>query len=126
MTDGHDGGGPDARADALAPSLDDLAARAASELPSMREIARANDATAPTVVTAGASDGCFRASLGASAPVRAWFEDASGAVRGEALSAAAGLVPPRGPVCARRGETLRLVLDARPGTTARAIVWRSL
>lgn len=124
VSDGGDG--PDATSAARAPSLDDLAARGATELPSMREISRATDATTPTVVTAGASDGCFRASLGASAPVRAWFEDASGDARGEALSAAAGLVPPRGPVCARRGETLRLVIDAVPGTTARAIVWQSL
>ncbi|MBX3201489.1 MAG: hypothetical protein KF894_25355 [Labilithrix sp.] len=123
-TDG--GGSPDAASGARAPSLDELAARAATELPSMREIGRAADATTPTVVTTGATDGCFRASLGASTPVRAWFEDASGDPRGEALSATAGLVPPRGPVCARRGETLRLVVDAPPGTTARAIVWQSL
>jgi hypothetical protein len=33
------------------------------------------------------------------------------------------LVPPTGPACARKGETLKLVIDG--ATTARAVIWQS-
>jgi hypothetical protein len=64
-------------------------------------------------------DGCFRASVAATDFRRAWFEDAAGPRGAETL--APGLAPPRGPVCARAGESLVLVVDAR---SARAILWQ--
>lgn len=107
------------------PSLDQLAARGATDAPLMRESKRTDDATSPTDLDTGATDTCFRAVVAASTPVKAWFEDTSNAVRGE-LADAAGLVPPRGPVCAKKGELLRLVVEATsPGTVARAVVWQS-
>ncbi|MBX3207099.1 MAG: hypothetical protein KF764_18780 [Labilithrix sp.] len=121
----RDAGADAAPATEEAPSLEALATRGPSEMPRMREVVRSADATSPTTVASGSSDACFRAAIGASAPVRAWFEDEARVARGGELSAAAGLVPPRGPVCVRRGETLRLVVDARPETIARAIVWQS-
>lgn len=95
-------------------------------MPLMREVLRVADATTPSVLAAGATDVCFRASVAASMPVRAWFEDESRTPRGGQLEASTGLVPPRGPACARKGEKLRLVVDA-PGaaTVARAVVWQA-
>lgn len=107
------------------PTLDELAARGAPEVPRMREVKRLDDVSKPTELEAGTTDACFRAIVAASGPVRAWFVDASSAPRGE-IAEAAGLVPPRGPVCARRGETLRLVVHGpMANTTARAVVWQS-
>ena len=111
------------------PSLDSLAARGASDAPLMREVLRSADATKPSVLDVRAADACFRAVVAANAPVRARFEDEKRAPRGEDLAGASGLVPPRGPACARKGETLRLVVetaDAGAPVTARAVVWRSL
>jgi len=107
------------------PSLEQLSARGTTDAPMMRETARVDDATKPTDVESGANDTCFRAVVASSAPVKAWFADASYGVRGE-LAESAGIVPPRGPVCAKKGERLRLVVDATaPGTIARAVVWQS-
>ena len=95
-------------------------------MPLMREVLRVADATTPSVLAAGANDVCFRASVAASTPVRAWFEDEGRVTRGGQLSASTGLVPPRGPACARKGETLRLVVDAAGAATiARAVVWQA-
>ena len=107
------------------PSLDELAARGATDAPMMREVKRLEDVSTPTELDAAAADTCFRAVVASSAPVKAWFIDATHAPRGE-IAESAGLVPPRGPVCAKKGETLRLVVHApNAGTTARAVVWQS-
>jgi len=108
------------------PDLDALAARGATDAPLMREVLRTADATTGAILAAGASDACFRAVIASSAPVQARFEDSAGAIRGAPLSGAPGMVPPRGPACARRGETLRLVVElADHAARARAIVWQS-
>jgi hypothetical protein len=122
----------DAGADAAAPagsevpSVDELAARGPTDMPLMREALRASDVTsAPVVLAATSADTCFRAVVAASAPVRAWFEDDKRTRRGEPAEEA-GLVPPRGPACARKGEHLRLVVEPpSPGVIARAVVWRA-
>lgn len=90
----------------------------------MREVLRASDAaTRRFELEAKAADSCFRAVIAASSPARAWFEDDRGAKRGEA-SIGDGPVPPRGPACARKGEILRLVVEASgPGASTRAVVW---
>lgn len=107
------------------PSLDEIAARGAIDAPMMREAMRLEDVATPAELEAGATDACFRAVVAASVPVRAWFIDATHAPRGE-LAETAGLVPPRGPVCAKKGETLRLVVQTTTaGAIARAVVWRS-
>lgn len=106
------------------PSLDELAARGATDAPLMREVKRVDDVSKPTELEANV-DSCFRAAVASSAPVKAWFIDATHAPRGE-IADTAGLVPPRGPVCAKKGETLRLVVHATTaGTIARAVVWAS-
>lgn len=93
----------------------------------MREVLRSDDATKPSLLEVRAADACLRAIVAAGAPVRAWFEDEKHVARGAELTAAtSGLVPPRGPACARKGETLRLVVDAQgAAVTARAVVWQA-
>ena len=126
-------GSPDAGTDAAVfaepvPNIDALAARGSSEMPLMREVARSSEATKPTLLEVRAADACFRAAVAASVSVRAWFEDDRHAIRGAELSGAAGLVPPRGPACARKGENLRLIVEAPDGgtaITARAVVWQA-
>jgi hypothetical protein len=110
------------------PAHDALAALGAADAPLMRESLRVADATKPVSLVASA-DACFRAVLVANVPVHAWFEDAAHASRGEVTEAPEKTprpVPPRGPACARRGETLRLVMaPPSAGIVARAVVWQS-
>lgn len=107
------------------PSLDDLAER--GEPLAMHEVKRASDVKAPLAVDAAGADTCFRAVVAASHPTRSWFEDAGNVIRGEvAERTGTGLVPPRGPVCAKKGEELRLVVMApNAGTTTRAVIFAS-
>lgn len=96
------------------PTYEALVERGAGEVPGMREARRVEQTTelVPGV------DTCYRAIVGSEGDhVRAYFADAS-APRGEPGTT---VVPPHGPVCARKGEALRLVLDG----AARAIVWQS-
>ncbi len=89
----------------------------------MREVVRSDDAS--RAVVAAASDGCFRAIVATAGPARVRFEDATHAVRGAELSGTEGLVPPGGPACARKGETLRLVVE--PADVAlRAVILQAL
>jgi hypothetical protein len=128
--------GPAPAAPADLATLEALAARGPSEMPLMREAARADDALGGVAIPPRSADTCYRALLAASRPVRAWFEDERRSRRGEASTsggdaarARGSLVPPRGPVCARRGEALRLVVEpqgdepARP--VARAVIWQA-
>jgi hypothetical protein len=91
----------------------------------MREAARALDATRPVIVAVETSDACLRALVAATGPVRAWFEDEAHAARGAERTGGGGLVPPMGPACARKGESLRLIVEGAPEVAARAIVWRA-
>lgn len=97
--------------DAL-PSLDALAARGPSEAPLMREALRAGAVAPRSPEVRAEKDVCLRAVFASSAAVRASFADESGAMRGEPSTGASGTVPPRGPVCVRKGEALHLVLES--------------
>ncbi len=111
-------------------SLDDLAAKSGESAPSMREIARVE-----WPIPADAGDGvtftpdrdtCYRASFSAAAKVRGAFFDAAHRPRGSAAEAAAGLVPPGGPVCTRKGEGITLAFErASPEIIVHAVVWAS-
>jgi hypothetical protein len=105
-----DGGAASATLDAL-PSLDALAARGPTDAPLMREVLRVEHAAPRSADVRADRDLCVRASFAASVPVRAWFADESGTLRGEITSASSGTVPPRGPVCAKKGEALHLVVE---------------
>jgi hypothetical protein len=125
-----DAGAASGASDAL-PSLDALAARGPSDAPLMREALRVDHAAPRSPDLRAERDLCVRASFAASVLVRAWFADESGAVRGEITSATSGTVPPRGPVCAKKGEALHLVIEsaaasteARPwAASARAVIF---
>ncbi len=130
---GSEGGAPPGRD---VPALEVLAGRGPTDMPMMRETTRvAEAATKPTELETKTADTCYRAALAASLPVRAWFEDDKRARRGDEAriagpvinrTGATGLVPPRGPACARKGETLRLVVEASEGVpVARAVIWQA-
>ncbi|HVH42955.1 MAG TPA: hypothetical protein VM925_11450, partial [Labilithrix sp.] len=122
---------PSSRVDATVPgdgvpSLDELALRGPTDMPLMREAARSGDLATALEVRASASDTCFRAVVAASEPIRSWFEDETRSPRGAELSGVSGLVPPRGPACARKGETLRLVVSrTTKSATARTVIWQA-
>jgi hypothetical protein len=107
------------------PSLDSIEDKGKAEMPLMRVVSRVEGVKEPISVSAADGDTCFRAVVAASAPVKAWFIDATHTPRGE-IADAAGSVPPRGPVCARKGEVLRLVIHSTTaGALTRAVVWAS-
>jgi len=112
-----------AAADAV-PSLDALAARGAIDAPLMREALRLPLAAQGAAQVSAERDTCVRAVFAASAPVKVSLVDASGTVRGTTTNGTAGLVPPNGPACIRRGEALRLVFEGPPpDATVRAVVF---
>ena len=114
-----DGGAASAPVDAL-PSLDALATRGPTDAPLMREALRVEHAAPRSPDVRADRDLCVRASFAAAGPVRAWFADESGAPRGEITSATSGTVPPRGPVCAKKGESLHLVVESAASDEARS------
>jgi hypothetical protein len=124
-------GGAGAPGAELLPSLDALAARGPTDAPLMREALRVEQAAPRSPDVRAERDSCMRATFAAARPVRAWLADASGAVRGETTTAASGTVPPRGPVCAKKGESLHLVVEdaapdpARASVAARAVIFVS-
>ena len=89
----------------------------------MRELLRVEHAAPRSPELRAERDLCVRAVFAASAPVKAWFSDQAGAVRGEISSAAAGTVPPRGPACLKKGESVHLVVEGEGPVTARAVVF---
>jgi hypothetical protein len=110
----------------LSTTLDELAARGPNDAPMMREAKRAPEAAAKPTPVRLESDGCVRAAFAASRALRAWFEDEKKAKRGDVTPATeSGLVPPKGPACGKKGETLQLVVEAVPSDVARAVVWTS-
>jgi hypothetical protein len=93
--------------------MEALAARGAAEAPLMRELERVEGDAPLRAELPAAVDLCVRAVFAASSPVRARLTDASGAVRGEAVvERPSGAVPVGGPACARKGESLRLEIEA--------------
>jgi hypothetical protein len=113
------GGVANAALDTL-PSLDALAARGPTDAPLMREALRVEQAAPRSPDVRAERDLCVRASFSASVPVRAWFADESGTPRGETTSATSGTVPPRGPVCAKKGEALHIVVERAASDEARS------
>jgi hypothetical protein len=104
-------------------SLDALATRGAGENALMREAQRVADAAKPYELRAD-KDTCVRVLFAADPPVRAGIEDESTAPRGDVAPAStSSLVPPKGPACAKKGETLKLVIEG--AVTARAVIWQS-
>ena len=92
----------------------------------MREALRTTEASPRTTEVRAETDLCLRALFAAAAPVRASFVDASGAPRGEGATGLSGSVPPRGPVCVKKGESLHLVLDraeAGPSPIAHVVIF---
>ena len=108
--------------DAL-PTTSALAARGATDAPLMRELLRVEQAAPRSADVRGERDLCVRVVFAASAPVKAWFADQTGAARGEVATATSGTVPPRGPACLKKGESLHLVVEAEGPVRARAVLF---
>lgn len=104
-------------------SLDALAARGATEAPLMREVLRVERAAPRSPDIRAERDLCVRALFAASRPARVWLADETGAVRGDVASGPSGPVPPRGPACAKKGESLHLMVEAESGVAARAVIF---
>jgi hypothetical protein len=119
---GAEAGAAEERAVDGVPSLDALAARGPTDAPLMREALRVEHASPRSPDVRAERDLCLRAVFAAARPVRAWFADESGAARGEIASGASGTVPPRGPVCAKKGEALHLVVETTDAS-ARAVIF---
>ena len=104
--------------------MDALAARGVTDAPLMREVLRVERAVPRSPDVRADRDLCVRALFAASGPVRAWFADEAGSVRGDVTTGASGAVPPRGPVCAKKGESLHLVVESEEGpVAARAVLF---
>ena len=104
--------------------LDAIAGRAPAEAPLMREALRVDHAIPRSPQIRIDRDLCVRALFAASGPIRAWFADDAGSSRGEIALGATGTVPPRGPVCVKKGETIYLVVEAATeAEDARAIIF---
>ena len=104
------------------PSLEALAARGPTDAPLMHELLRAAQARPRSPDVVAERDLCVRATIAASRPVRVHLADGAGNERGEALSGEAGVVPPRGPACVKKGESLHLVVEGGDGVV-RAVLF---
>jgi len=93
----------------------------------MREALRVAAASPRSADVRAEKDLCLRAVFASSASVRASFADESGVARGEGTTGASGAVPPRGPVCVKKGEALHLVVesvaDGTAAVNARAVIF---
>lgn len=111
-----------APADGLA-STEALAARGATEAPLMREVLRVERAVPRSPALRANRDLCVRALFAASRPVRIWLADEAGLQRGEITTGAAGAVPPRGPACVQKGESVHLVVESESTAAVRAVLF---
>ncbi|MDB4937335.1 MAG: hypothetical protein JWP87_4307 [Labilithrix sp.] len=89
----------------------------------MREALRVEHAAPRSADVRADKDLCLRAVFAAASAVRASFADESGAARGDATTSASGVVPPRGPVCVKKGEAMHLVVEGEGASTARAVIF---
>ena len=80
-------------------SFDDLAARGARAAPLMREHARVNGST---TLTAKEADSCFRVVV-----------STAGSFEGRPDTAGDTFVPPNGPICLKKGQSMKLVTEGR-------------
>jgi hypothetical protein len=108
-------------------SFDDLAARAASLAPGMREVARkVGGASEPVdLARADARDTCVRVTFQSSTAIVAKLVDETGTVLATtAQPATDGALGEKGPVCIRKGDTVRGVIDGA-GAHVRWMAWQS-
>jgi hypothetical protein len=108
-------------------SVEELEARGPSDAPLMKKLTALDD---PQRTKGGNAipidvDRCLRVVFAASSPVHARLVDGTGAKRGDEAEGTTGVVPPRGPACAKKGEQMRFVVEAEPDAIVRAVVFTS-
>jgi hypothetical protein len=89
----------------------------------MRELLRVERVGPRSVDLRAERDQCVRALFAAPRPVRLWFADDANIARSEIASGTRGAVPPRGPMCAKKGESLHLEVEGDEGAEARAVIF---
>ena len=113
-----DAGDPIATFDELAKGADKLA-------PAMRELSRdekSGEKSLSVDLLQADKDGCVRVTFAATTELRATLEDQSGAVLA-VTKAKAGALGERGPVCVRKGGTLRVRFEGDGAIRLRFITW---
>lgn len=120
-------GGSGASAPDVTLSIDALAARGPIDAPLMRELLRVPNVLSKSPEIRAERDQCIRVLASANAAVKLWLVDGAGAPRGDAAAVTAApvaRVPASGPACAKKGESLRLVVEGGAATTlVRAVVF---
>jgi hypothetical protein len=116
-----DAGASDAAVDALS-TLANLAARAPEAAPGMRELQR-GESTRAEILHGAAADTCVRVAFAASQPVAVRLESSMGAPLASVDASLGAVVPPRGPVCVRRGDGVRVSFDGPSAARVRWIAW---
>lgn len=103
-----------------------LAARGPVIAPGMREASRTvSDGGAVELAKAEGRDACVRVTFEASAPVTAKIVDGAGRVLAVASSpSASGVLGERGPVCIRRGDIVKGLVDGPP-SRVRWMTWEA-
>ena len=106
-----------------APFLD-LAARFQPSVPGMHVVATHEGGLDAFEIAraADAADLCVRVAFEATEPVTATLADGTGA-RLATRTAGSGLLAADGPVCVRRGDTIRAAAAGPPGTQVRWVAW---
>lgn len=108
-------------------TFDELAKGAGTLAPLMRELSRdekSGEKSLSADVLQADKDACVRVTFAATTELRAVLEDPSGAVLA-VTKAKAGVLGERGPVCVRKGGTLRVRFDGDGAIRLRFITWTS-
>jgi hypothetical protein len=124
---GAKGASPEATAPRPVPDHAEIASRGARDAPMMREVRRLEWPNASGARITAEHDACFRAAFEAASTIDIAFVDERGEPRSEAARGEHGLVPPRGPVCVKKGEAIELA-PSTPSRAAsrvlvRAVIW---
>lgn len=109
-----------------APSSDllDLETRWASSVPGMHVVFARETGIEPTeVARADVGDLCVRVAFEASDPVVATLTEPSGRTLATSAEGSGGLLGPEGPVCVRKGKTIRAYATGAAATRVRWVVW---
>jgi hypothetical protein len=107
-------------------SFEDLAARAPSLAPGMREVTRKAGGNEPVdLARADARDACVRVAFQSSAAITAKLVDETGSVlAATAEPSTDGALGENGPVCIRKGDAVRGVIEGA-GAHVRWMVWQA-
>lgn len=115
---------PNPTAPASPTSFGDLEVRWAGALHGMHVVATRDSGLGDVdLMRADTGDQCLRVAFDASEPVEVSLSDPGGAVLAGSRDGTSGLLGPDGPVCIRKGATLRASAKGPSGTRVRWVAW---